>query len=61
MVPWNPQKRTSRKEEWATSLYVSRWFDIVVCFSSMEVNGNLDKIDFGGVVSAETRLERTKE
>lgn len=61
MVPWNPRERTSGKQEWATSLYASRWFAIVVHFSSLEVNGDLDKIDLGGVVSTENRLERTEE
>lgn len=61
MVPWNPRERTSGKEEWATSLYASRWLDTLVHFSSLEVNGDLDKIDLDGVVSTETRLERTEE
>lgn len=34
---------------------------IVVHFSNLEVDGDPDKIDLGGVVSTETRLERTEE
>lgn len=36
-------------------------FEITVNFSNVEVNGDHDKIDFNGVVSAEARLERTDE
>lgn len=48
---------TSRGKEWAISSHVSGLLDVIVSFSNAEVNGNLDKIDFCGVVSSEARWE----
>lgn len=63
MVSWDVRQVTSRRKEWAISLYASRQCSktrilaFMVSFRSIEVSGDLYKIDFGGVVRTETRLE----